>query len=149
MIVTIATENPTTGSERALPCVVRHPDAGGQCARPATMQVYGLEFCGIHGEELVEEGTAAEHRRALVRAYPDVPEKVRERIVTWEQDEGPHSGAVVDSLLSTLGTLGKLMLVAHQDGETWLVENLEREREGVAAQAVYALRAHAGDLPTE
>ncbi len=26
--------------ERGLPCVVRHPDAGGRCERPATMLVY-------------------------------------------------------------------------------------------------------------
>ncbi len=33
------------------PCVVRHPDAGGQCERPAVMEVYGLNFCELHGAE--------------------------------------------------------------------------------------------------
>jgi hypothetical protein len=34
-----------------LPCVVRHPDAGGQCQGLAVMKVYGLNFCEIHGAE--------------------------------------------------------------------------------------------------
>lgn len=32
-----------------LPCVVR--DAGGPCGRAATMEVYGLAFCEVHGAE--------------------------------------------------------------------------------------------------
>ncbi len=42
----------TTTTEAApLPCVVRHPDAGGQCGREAAMKVHGLPFCEAHGEE--------------------------------------------------------------------------------------------------
>ena len=44
-------ENTTTTEERALPCFVRHPDAGGQCWQPATTEVYGLGFCEAHGLE--------------------------------------------------------------------------------------------------
>jgi hypothetical protein len=42
-----------TEEERAhgLRCVVRHPDAGGECGRGAGMLVYGLAFCEVHGEE--------------------------------------------------------------------------------------------------
>jgi hypothetical protein len=148
--MTITTENPTTDRERGLPCDVRHPDAGGQCERTATVRAFGLHYCGIHGEELAAAaGPAEDHLQALVRAYPDAPEGVRANVLQWERDEGPNRGAVVASLLSSLGTLRKLMRVAHEDGETWLVEVLERERESVAAQAAYALRERAGDRPTE
>ena len=51
---------------------------------------------------------------------------------------------MVNSFLGSLETLDKVMRVAHEDGETWLVELLERERESVAAQAAYALRDWAG-----
>src|SRR5215210_378984 len=34
-----------------LPCVVRHPDAGGRCGQDAVMEIYGLCFCSIHGAE--------------------------------------------------------------------------------------------------
>ncbi len=67
----------------------------------------------------------------------------------WERDEGPNGGAVVGSLLGSLGTLRKVMRVAHEDGETWLVELLELERESFAAQAAYASRDRTGDRPTE
>lgn len=32
-------------------CVVRHPDAGGQCGREAIGEVWALPFCGVHGRE--------------------------------------------------------------------------------------------------
>ena len=32
-------------------CSVRHEHAGGPCARPAALSVYGLNFCREHGEE--------------------------------------------------------------------------------------------------
>ncbi len=32
-------------------CVVSHPDAGGQCERTATMAVWNLLFCEVHGQE--------------------------------------------------------------------------------------------------
>src|SRR3954468_9115390 len=34
-----------------LSCGVKHPNAGGQCKRTATMEVYGLAFCEVHGAE--------------------------------------------------------------------------------------------------
>ena len=34
-----------------LPCMVRHPDAGGQCERPAVIEVYRLHFCEVHRAE--------------------------------------------------------------------------------------------------
>lgn len=32
-------------------CVVRHPDAGGQCEREAVGEVWSLPFCEIHARE--------------------------------------------------------------------------------------------------
>ncbi len=35
----------------SIACVVRHPDAGGQCEREAVGEVWSLPFCEIHGRE--------------------------------------------------------------------------------------------------
>lgn len=32
-------------------CVVSHPDAGGECGRPAIGEVWSLPFCRLHGRE--------------------------------------------------------------------------------------------------
>ncbi len=178
--------DPTCGLERGLPCFVYHPDAGGHCERTATMRVYGLAFCELHGEEaragaLLEAYEDASHffdrfrnphtpdfnevierelvaavdrmrgegpsdddyQQALRRAYPDVPEKVRAGVLTWEGDweaDGYRDAAPVDCLLDTLMTMHRLLRLAFEDAECWLVEVLEYEREAVAAQAAYALR---------
>lgn len=65
--MTEETKNATASEaeEKGVPCFVRHEDAGGQCWEPATMNVYGLNFCEVHGEEarlgaLVEEKQDAE-----------------------------------------------------------------------------------------
>ncbi len=174
----------TNKLERGLPCVVRHEDAGGHCERTATMWVYGLAFCELHGEEaragalleayedaghffdrfrnphtpdvseIVERELAAAvdrmrgegpddaaYQDALRLAYPDVPEKVRAGVIRWEEDTdyGKEFGPV-DCLLDTLMTMHRLLRLAFEDAECWLVEVLEYEREAVAAQAAYALR---------
>ncbi len=174
----------TNELERGLPCFVHHEDAGGRCERTATMRVYGLAFCELHGEEvragallegyedagcffgrlknphvpglnsIVERELEAvvnrmrgegpsddDYQQALRRAYPDVSEKVRAGVHTWEEDTdyGKELGPV-DCLLDTLMTMHQLLRLAYQDAECWLVEVLEYERESVAAQAAYALR---------
>nr|MDP9458427.1 hypothetical protein [Actinomycetota bacterium] len=43
--------DPNNEHERGLPCVVRHPDAGGRCERAAAVRVYGIAFCREHGGE--------------------------------------------------------------------------------------------------
>ncbi len=170
--------------ERGLPCVVRHPDAGGRCQRTATVKMYGiLNFCPEHGSEarigaemelyqdagyffdrfrnphvpdlndLVERELAAaivrmndegpsdeDHYRALSLAYPNPPEKVREIILLWERDCRANRGPMpVDLLLDSLQTLHKLMRLAHEDGEDWLTEILEYQRQETAARAACAL----------
>lgn len=146
------TEKPSIDLEQGFPCVVRHPDAGGQCERTAEMLVYGLNFCKEHGEEARHPGRLekpheeADYHQIIVRAYLDTPEKMRAQIVAWEQDEDPRTGRPPwYFLLESLESVHKLMLLAYKLGETWLVELLEYEREGVAAQAAYAWRDRAED----
>lgn len=79
-----------------------------------------------------------DYQRAIVHAH-DAPEDVRERVALWERDEEAGSAPVVDCLLDSLHVLYKLLRIAHAEGETWLVEVLEYERQGVAAQAAWAL----------
>ncbi len=175
--------DPDIELERGLPCVVRHPDAGGRCERTATVKMYGiLNFCPEHGEEawvgalmeayqdaghffdrfrnprtpdlnaLVERELEAavnrmrgegpsddDHERALLRAYPDTPEGVREMIALWAEDERANHGPTpLDLLLDSYYTLCKLMRIAFEDGEDWLVEILEYERQETAARAACA-----------
>jgi hypothetical protein len=62
-----------------LPCFVRHTDAGGQCERPAVMEVYGLPFCELHGVE-AKAG-------ALAEIYDDADldlERLDNRMAPWE-----------------------------------------------------------------
>ena len=89
---------------------------------------------------LLEEAPSdGEYHEALVAAYPDPPEEVRERIRRWQEDEEPGYLTVVDTLLQRLGTIHRLMRIAHEAGAGDLVELLERERESTAAEAAVAL----------
>ncbi len=91
-------------------------------------------------DRMRDEGpTDADHYRALSRAYPNPPEKVREIIRRWERDEW-NSGGVppLDLLLDSLQTILKLMRLAHEDGEDWLTEILEYQRQECAARAACA-----------
>ncbi len=89
--------------------------------------------------DATERVSDSDYWAALVRAYPDPPQDVRERVIEWEASEEPGYQGVVDSLLDTLATLFKLMRIAHEERETWLVELLERERERSASEAAVAL----------
>lgn len=95
--------------------------------------------------------TGTEETAALLRAYPNTAEHVRDHVTTWERDEEqgeePYRGTVYDSLQDTLYSVHKVMRIAFEDGETWLVELLEYERESVAAQAAYALRERVENRP--
>ncbi len=86
-----------------------------------------------------------DYQDALCRAYPDTPQKVRDMVRRWERDErGDENGIPpLDQLLDSLRTLHKLMRIAHDDGEHWLVEQLEQQREGQSAQAAFALEESA------
>ncbi len=81
-----------------------------------------------------------DHQRALSRAYPNPPEKLREMIRLWERDERANGGPTPADLLllDSLNTLNKLVRLAHEDGEDWLVEILEHERQEIAARAAFA-----------
>ena len=168
----------TEGNTIYAHCCVKHPDAGGRCAEPLAVEVYGLNFCEVHGEEMrigaaleeqhevttflerfndrgtnspVEKAIRAvalayetpasdtDYLEALTRAYPNVPERVRENVAEMIAGEEPERASVLDDLLDTLHTLHRLQRIAHAEYQTYLVEILERERESVAAQTVVAL----------
>ncbi len=176
--------DPTNENERGLPCVVRHPDAGGRCPRTATVRMYDiLNFCPEHAEEarigalmevygdathffhrfrnphvpdlnpivegelaavlsrMHDEGPSdADYYRALSLAYPNPPEKVREIILLWERDCRANRGPTpLDLLLDSLFTIYKLMRLSFEDGEDWLTEILEYQRQECAARAACAL----------
>ncbi len=76
--------------------------------------------------------------RALRRAYPEPPGHVRDQIRRWERDERNGGEPPVDLLLNSLLTVRKLLRLAHEDGEDWLVEFLEYERQELAARAAFA-----------
>lgn len=84
-----------------------------------------------------------DYHRLLARAYPDesIPETVRRQIDRSAADEREGMGTVEDYLLESLATLHKILYIAYQDGETWLVEQLEIMRQAEAARCSYALRA--------
>jgi hypothetical protein len=175
--------DPTDKLEGGLPCVVRHPDAGGRCQRTATVKMYNiLNFCPEHGNEarvgalmeayqdaghffdrfrnphvpdlnpivegelaavlsrMHEEGPSdADHERALLLAYPNPPEGVRGMIALWAEDERANRGPTpLDLLLDSYYTICKLMRIAYEDGEDWLVELLEEQRQETAARAACA-----------
>ena len=80
-----------------------------------------------------------EYWRALLQAYPNPPEDVRERVRRWQLDEGSEGFGVFDLLTDTQHTLHRLMRIAYEDGERWLVEVLEEYRQSIGAQAAVAL----------
>ncbi len=86
------------------------------------------------------EGPSDEdHERALLRAYPNPPEGVREMIRLWECDERANGGPMpLDLLLDSYYTICKLMRIAFEDGEDWLVEILEDQRQETAFRAAFA-----------
>lgn len=69
------------GRERDLPCFVRHEDAGGKCKRSAVVEVYGLNFCELHGaevkagalQELYEDASDFLHRLDNPQVVPPNP----------------------------------------------------------------------------
>jgi hypothetical protein len=93
-------------------------------------------------EHLAAECPAiTDYELALKRAYPAslIPERVISQVRAWVADEEPGHFSVFDQLLDTLSTLHKCMRIAFENEETWLVEVLEGEREGVVALAAVAL----------
>ncbi len=89
------------------------------------------------GESRVSDG---EHYDALMRAYPDPPEKLRRQVQNWILDEHPgYEETVVDYLLRALALTNKLMRLSYEEEMLWMVERLEAERESLAAQCACAL----------
>lgn len=94
----------------------------------------GLEH---RGDSQVWDG---EHMDALTRAYPDPPEELRQQVRRWIADERPrYEEAVVDYLLRALELTNRLMRQAHEERLVFMVEELEKTRESLSAQAACAL----------
>lgn len=89
-----------------------------------------------------------DYHRHLARAYPDesIPASVRDELDRWALDESRNMGTVEDCLLNSLATLHKTLYIAYQDGETWLVEQIEIMRQAEAARCSYALRVASSNL---
>ncbi len=95
------TENTITteAGEKALPCFVRHEDAGGPCWEPEAVRLYGLAFCERHGEEArlgaaLEAGLDAENyfQRLSNPHIPDLPPVTRrglEAAISVARDHQP------------------------------------------------------------
>ena len=67
------------------------------------------------------------------------PEYVREIVAQWGATSRPAGADPAgDLLLDSLYTLLKLMRLAYEDGEDWLTEQLEYQRQEIAAHAVCA-----------
>ena len=87
-----------------------------------------------------EEVSGADYQDALMRAYPDPPDRLRREVHNWILDEHPgYHETVVDYLLRALNLTNKLMRVSYEEQMMWMVERLENERESLAAQAACAL----------
>jgi hypothetical protein len=71
----------------------------------------------------------SDYSRALARAYPNPPERVRKMLELWALDEkADHGPSPLDQLLDALGTVHKLMRISWADGEDWLTEQLDIHR---------------------
>jgi hypothetical protein len=62
-------------------CVVSHPDAGGECGRPAIGEVWSLPFCGLHGRE-AELAAKAEIEETTKHALQVLADAERDRFTT-------------------------------------------------------------------
>ena len=109
---------------------------------PHTPDLNAVVDCALRSwaMHLNEEGPKDDdHYRALALAYPYPPDRVREMILRWERDERANGGPTpADLLLDSYNTILKLMRLAHEDGEDWLVEILEDQRQETAARAAFA-----------
>lgn len=81
----------------------------------------------------------SDHHRALMAAYPEIPEETRKRVEAWKAEDAPGYFGALDTLLDELHTFHKLLRIAYVEGMTWVVEILEQERQSNAAQAAYLL----------
>jgi len=74
---------------------------------------------------------------ALLRAFPLIEERIDGDTQGW--NDPPDIGTPYDTWRDTRTTIHMLMRLAFQQGEDWLVEILEHQREMNAAQTAFAL----------
>ena len=76
----------------------------------------------------------------LAPAWPLDRERVDAETLDYVEDSAPRGyPPPFDSFIEDRRLVCRFMRLAYEEGETWLVEMLEQEREKVAAQAAYAL----------
>ncbi len=102
-----------------------------------------LNYAPLSLSEEVRHTTGAERYEDLLRAFP--LERDRTDGATLAYVEDPDAGGrgrqdpPFDAFMTDRVLLHRHMRLAFEAGAHWLVEVLEGEREGVAAQAAYAL----------
>jgi len=134
-----------TTEERAVPCFVRHEDAGGQCSRPASVRVHGLAFCAEHGEEArlgasLEEHEDAAHffERFQNPHVPDLNDLIDRELEGARQrlnDEAPSDRAYHEALVRAYNA------DAPEDLRERVHEWILDEEPGVETVVDYLLRA--------
>ena len=139
-----------------LPCVVGLHGSLEECGRDAVMEIGRL--LNPHVSRLNPEaervlraavseltalvGDCEQDEEPLVRAFPFIRERVCIEILRYPEDpesRGDFSSAPYDTFRHSRHLIHKLMRLAYEDGQDWLVETLEPKREETAAQAAYAL----------
>jgi hypothetical protein len=101
--------------------------------------VLGREIRAVLDRVRDEGPSDSDYSRALARAYPNPPERVRKMLDLWVLDEkADHGLHPLDQLLDALGTVHKLMRISWADGEDWLTEQLDMHRQELAARAACA-----------
>jgi len=85
------------------------------------------------------ESRASGQEKVLRRAYPVIPERVLSDTVDFDYHDPRRHESPPDWHFRTRFVLNKLMRLAHEEGEHWLVEVLEEFREHAAAQLAAAL----------
>jgi hypothetical protein len=98
----------------------------------------------VPADEIDHEGRTEE---ALRRAFPFRADKVCPETALQVANPIPENGHPVDNWRDDRQDIHAVMRVAFDRGMDWLVESLEREREGIAAQCAYAMALTRGEHP--
>ncbi len=85
-------------------------------------------------------GGGRDFYEVLFRAFPSPTPEVRAMGEQAEAGDEPGYESFADTLIGSLECMHRLMRIAYEERETWVLELLEFERQSVAAQCAYVLR---------
>ena len=105
---------------RALPALL------SQAIETASAHIFAREGMGFY--------------ETLFRAFPNPTPEVRAMVDQAELDDEPGYESFSDALIGSLHCMHRLMRIACEEREVWLLEILEGERQSIAAQCAYAVR---------